>query len=63
MALSGVETLMLLIYTAPFLQASEDHSLPIPFGKIFLTLLAVLIPVGLGVLLRTLPLNDPALEL
>ena len=44
--------LMLLIYTAPFLHASADHNLTIPFGKIFITLLVVLIPVGLGVLLR-----------
>ena len=44
--------LMLLIYTTPFLHASKDHNLVIPFGKIFVTLFAVLIPVGLGILLR-----------
>jgi len=45
--------LMLLLYTAPFLHASEDHNLMIPLGKIFVTLFAVLIPVGLGILLRS----------
>lgn len=44
--------LMLLLYTAPFLHASGDQNLVIPFGKIFVTLFAVLIPVGLGILLR-----------
>ena len=44
--------LMLLIYTAPFLHASADHNLTIPFGKIFVTLLAVVIPIGLGIFVR-----------
>ena len=44
--------LLLLIYTAPFLDASQDNSLSIPLDRIFATLLFILIPVWLGVLLR-----------
>ena len=44
--------LLLLIYTGPFLDASGDHGLSIPLGRIFATLLFILIPVWLGVLLR-----------
>jgi len=44
--------LLLFIYTAPFLDASQDNSLSIPLGRIFATLLFILIPVWLGVVLR-----------
>ena len=44
--------LLLLVYTAQFLNASGDHSLTIPIAKIFVTLLIILIPVWLGVSLR-----------
>jgi bile acid transporter len=43
---------MLLIYTAPFLHSSGDHNLNIPLGKIIVTLFVILIPVGLGMLVR-----------
>lgn len=52
MALSGLESLMLLVYTAPFLHASGDPGLHIPLGKVFAALFVILIPVWLGVLLR-----------
>ncbi|MEP1469517.1 MAG: bile acid:sodium symporter family protein [Halieaceae bacterium] len=44
--------LMLFVYATPFLDASSDPELNIPLGKVFVTLLVVLIPVGLGLLLR-----------
>ena len=49
--------LMLLIYTAPFLNLSGNHNLTIPLGKIVLTLFVILVPVGLGILLRSCSLT------
>jgi len=44
--------MLLLVYTTPFLHASDGHSLAIPLGKIFAALLVILIPVWLGLMLR-----------
>ena len=45
--------LMLSIYTAPFIDAAGDSNLAIPHGKIIATLLVILVPVGLGIALRS----------
>jgi BASS family bile acid:Na+ symporter len=44
--------LMLFVYTTPFLHASGDYNLLLPYSKIFLTLIAILVPVGMGILVR-----------
>ena len=44
--------LLLFIYTAPFLDAATGNNLAIPHGKIVAILLAILVPVGLGMALR-----------
>lgn len=44
--------LLLLIYTGPFLDSSGEHDIVIPYDKIFVTLLVILVPVGLGMSLR-----------
>ncbi|MEP4147626.1 MAG: bile acid:sodium symporter family protein [Halioglobus sp.] len=43
---------LLLVYTAPFLDSTRDPALVLPVGKIFATLVVILIPVCLGILLR-----------
>jgi BASS family bile acid:Na+ symporter len=43
---------LLFIYTAPFIGISGDDHLVIPYGKIIVTLIAILVPVGLGVFIR-----------
>jgi len=45
--------LMLFIYSAPILENATDYQLQIPVGKIVSTLVVILIPVALGVLLRS----------
>lgn len=44
--------LMLFIYTAPFIGAAGSSNLEIPHGKIIATLLAIIVPVALGMGLR-----------
>jgi len=45
--------LMLSIYTTPFIDTAGDSNLAIPHFKIIATLLAILVPVGLGMALRS----------
>ena len=45
--------LVLLIYTSPFAHASADGNLVIPYEKIVATLIVILIPVALGIFLRS----------
>lgn len=44
--------LTLFIYTAPFIGAAGNSNLEIPHGKIIATLLAIIVPVALGIGLR-----------
>jgi BASS family bile acid:Na+ symporter len=45
--------LMLSIYAASFIGAAENNNLEIPHGKIIATLLVIIVPVVLGVVLRS----------
>ena len=45
--------LLLFIYTAPFVDTGGDSNLVIPYGKIIATLVVILIPVGIGIFLRS----------
>ena len=45
--------LMLFIYAAPFIGAAGDSNLAIPHGKLITTLLAITVPVALGMILRS----------
>ena len=45
--------LTLFIYVTPFLGTEVGNNLAIPHGKIMVTLVAILVPVGLGMVLRS----------
>lgn len=45
--------LMLLIYATPLVHASGNQNLLLPYSRISLTLFAILVPVGLGILVRS----------
>ena len=45
--------LVLALYTGPFITAAGDNALAVPYGNIVTTLVAVLVPVLLGIWLRS----------
>ena len=44
--------LLLFVYTTPFIATTGGDHLVLPYGKIILTLISILVPVGLGVFIN-----------